>query len=182
MKNEIWKPVVWYEGLYEVSSAGNIRSIGRIDRLGRYKPATLRKKQLCSSGYHFIQFSDRNAIKKQILVHRVVASAFLESVEGKNEVNHKNGVKTDNRIENLEWVTRSQNNTHAIRTGLRQKLIVCGSRNTNSTITEDVARKIKLLYPDFSYTELAAMYGTTKAVVGSIIKGKTWKHVSTDII
>lgn len=91
---ETWKLV---NEKYEVSTVGNVRRIGKDENIN-----------LCANnaGYFTVY------IGKHVLVHRLVAMTFIPNPEGKKEVNHKNGIKTDNRVENLEWVTRSENLAH----------------------------------------------------------------------
>lgn len=99
---EIWADVEGFEGLYQVSDMGRIRSM----RTGK----VMSEKSLNGGGYVQKQLY-KNGVVKRAVVHRLVASAFVEG--SGPEVNHKNGCKTDNRAENLEWVTRSQNVSHA---------------------------------------------------------------------
>lgn len=114
---EIWKSVSGYEGIYEVSNAGRVRRNGRILKPWRTK-----------NGYiHVTLCSDKR--KKQVLVHRLVAKAFLEDIPGKDYVNHKNCNPSDNRVENLEWVTQSENVKYSYITGraknVARKRIAC---------------------------------------------------------
>lgn len=116
---EIWKDIAGYEGLYQISNFGTIKSLSREfyqpDRFGSiYKNRTRNKiliNNLSKKGYWCISLT-KNAQRKQFYVHRLIANAFIPKVEGKNYINHINGIKTDNRIENLEWCTISENNTH----------------------------------------------------------------------
>lgn len=98
-----WRPVFGYEGLYEVSSKGVIRST----KSGK----TLSIRSLAGSGYVKADLW-KNGARKQTYMHRVVAEAFFGPAAGM-EVNHKNGVKTDNRVSNLEWCSRSHNVNHS---------------------------------------------------------------------
>lgn len=97
MNTEVWKPVVGFEQFYEVSNMGNIRR-KKSGRLRRINYAQIYPTVLLSvNGKH-----------KTLRVHRLVATAFLEPVQGKTHVNHKNGNHRDNRVENLEFVTQAE--------------------------------------------------------------------------
>lgn len=146
---EVWKPLPGYEEEYEVSSSGRLKSLGRPRKVfgndWTYSPQPkiikLRPRKL--DGY--VQYSIRG---KLVLVHRAVAKAFIPNPENKPEVNHKNGVRHDNRVENLEWVTSSENNKHkfsvlgrkqkprhskpviCVETGIKYSSIIEASRQT----------------------------------------------------
>ena len=96
---EIWRDVVGYEGLYQVSNLGNVYSVRSKKIL---KPVTLK------IGYSTVVFPN----KTRVYIHRLVAQAFISNPENKREVNHKNGIRNDNRVDNLEWVTPSENIRH----------------------------------------------------------------------
>lgn len=119
---EIWKDVKGYKGFYEVSSMGRIRSIDHYVRSGlRFNSAVKKKGHILKqnakrNGYLTVDLSKGNKVKT-ISVHRIVAAAFLDPVDGKDFVNHKNLNKHDNRVENLEWCTRSENALHAVKNG-----------------------------------------------------------------
>lgn len=117
---EIWKPVVGYEEHYVVSSLGNVRSLDRVTyRDNGHGPHPTRikgrmMKQGIRSGYPYVNLCVDDKRKKRT-VHSLVAEAFLG--EG-DEVNHKDGNKLNNHVDNLEWCTRAENHRHALETGL----------------------------------------------------------------
>lgn len=114
---EIWKPVENYETYYQVSSHGRVRSLNKLINTGikhseqRLRKGKVLKPNLKRSGYLSVDLSKDNKVKTT-LMHRIVATAFIPNYDNKPQVNHKNGNKTDNRADNLEWATRSENQTH----------------------------------------------------------------------
>lgn len=114
MQEEIWEDIVGYEGLYQVSSLGRIKSFNYLHHAGKvgYSFGTRQKTGYYNFGLY------RNGIIKLLGVHRLVAKAFINNVNNKSVVNHINGNKSDNRSENLEWVTYRENYVHAVKTNL----------------------------------------------------------------
>ena len=111
---EIWKDIAGYEGLYQVSNLGNVKSLN-YHRSGNQKVLSPANGP---SGYFTVRLTkDGKGASK--FVHKLVAIAFLENQDGKLCVNHKDGNKHNNRLENLEWATHQENTVHALRTGLR---------------------------------------------------------------
>lgn len=124
MEEEIWKDVVGYEGLYQVSNLGNVRSLDRESE--HFNGVIVFHKGKVLNVHLHDGYSSVCLYKKEIIrgtlkknkyrttkVHRLVAQAFLPNSENKRCVNHINGIKTDNRVENLEWSTDSENQKHS---------------------------------------------------------------------
>ena len=111
---EIWKPIVGYEGFYEVSNIGRVRSLERKDCLGRTVKERILKQTVTHDGYLIVGLY-AGGKPKTLKVHRLVCEAFNDNRDEKPEVNHINEIKTDNRACNLEWCTRTGNNNHGTR-------------------------------------------------------------------
>lgn len=112
-----YKDIEGYEGLYQVSNKGTVISVPRLDRLGRKIGGKLLECTRHSGGYLRVCLYKEGS-KTYKYVHRLVALAFISNPEHKDQVNHINGEKTDNSVENLEWATSQENNIHAKSTGL----------------------------------------------------------------
>lgn len=115
--NEVWKDIECYEKIYQISNFGRIRRIIFVNNVVSKPKISYNKIQDNGKGYKVICLYKNNE-KKQLLVHRLVANAFIPKIKGKGFVNHKNGNKNDNRVENLEWCNQFENMQHAYKTGL----------------------------------------------------------------
>ena len=121
---EIWKDIAGYEGYYQVSNLGNVKSIERRTK-NSYRSRTgkcLVKQRILKfcvdpNGYNRVKLY-KDEQKKTLKVHRLVANAFHQNPENKPHVNHINAIRHDNRVENLEWATNSENIRHAFKIGL----------------------------------------------------------------
>ena len=170
---EEWKPIKEYEGLYEVSSRGRVKRLGRIvtDSLGRerlIKEIMLTPQVNIKTGYVYIHIGKREQ-RRLVSLHRLVAKAFIPKEEGKPYVNHIDGDKENNNVENLEWVTAQENTQHAYEKGLLKNY---GEGNGASVLTDEQAKRIRVLYRQKSYTqdELAELYGVSQGTVSYIVR------------
>lgn len=162
---------------YIISSYGRIFSVnylGVLDRVAELKYQISKKSGYCKIP---LVINGRN---RTLLVHRLVAISFIENPENKYAVNHINGVKTDNYIWNLEWVTSQENTIHAYNTGLIQ--VRCGEQIGDSKFnTSQIKHVCKLLQTTYkSYEEIANITGVTSTMVRNIKNGRSWKHISKD--
>lgn len=164
------KDIEGYEGLYAITEGGKIWSY---PKRGKHKGIWLRPFINTRTGYPCVELLNRPKP-----VHRLVAITFIPNSRKLPEVNHKNGNKLDFSIQNLEWVTRSENIVHAFRTGLM--VARKGTEVHTAKLDEEKVREIRLLYQsgDFTYREIGEMFGVYHSVISNIINGHYWKHVS----
>lgn len=176
-QEEIWKDVVGYEGYYQVSNLGNARSLDRIiinkdgvPKITRGMNLKLRNRQ----GYLFID-TYINLRSKTTRVHRLVAEAFIPNSHNKPHVNHINGIKTDNRVENLEWCTMKENMVHASQIGLVSK----GEKIHSSKLTNEIVIKIReLSCQGMTAPQIEKEIGIIKPCqINAIIRREAWKHI-----
>ena len=142
---EEWRDIKGYEGLYKVSNYGRVKSVERTIK-GRHFQGKILKGGKFSNGYLFVCLR-KNGENKNHLTHRLVASAFLENHMSFTDVNHKDGNKTNNHVDNLEWCSRSYNLEHAVKIGLmpsqckirRSVTVKCGEKIVTFETMKDCA-------------------------------------------
>jgi hypothetical protein len=168
--NETYVDIPNTDGAYSVSNLGKVRSNG-FGRSRNRRPRTM-SPGLTGSGYRSVIFSI-NGAKTWRMVHRLVASAFVPNADQKEQVNHINGVKTDNRAENLEWVTPAENTRHSIRTGLARSQHGEGNRMAKLTAKE-ASQIMGLRGSGMPQRKIAAMFGVSSKTVSKIQCGNGW--------
>lgn len=174
---EIWKDVVGYEGVYQVSSYGRVKRIGAAP--GAQVGRILKLQFNPSNGGMQVRlcWHSKHTTEK---VHRLVAEAFLDKPTPEhNEVNHKNGNRKDNRVENLEWVTRSENIRHSYDVLGRKRSDLRGEQIGNSKLTRKEVKQIRALYSTGEWTqeELAEKFGVSQVLISKIVRGELWSHI-----
>lgn len=172
LPHEEWRDVVGYEGLYQVSNLGRVKSFHR----GKVH---LLKYQLDSQGYVIVTLC-RNGHQKRAKVHILIAQAFIPNPENKPFINHIDGNKANPHISNLEWVTQSENMLHAFRIGLKKS--VAGSKNGKAKLTDDDIRYIRNYYKKgshyFGLKALARKFNVSLTTISRIVKGKHYKNIT----
>lgn len=124
---EVWKDIAGYEGLYQISNLGNVKSLN-YNHTGNPKLLSIKNG---AGGYKFVTLCN-NGVHKNRTIHILVAKAFIENKNSKPCVNHINGDKSNNTVKNLEWVAYSENTRHAIRTNLRADSYMRGVKGKNN--------------------------------------------------
>lgn len=163
---EIWKDIKGYENKYRISNYGNVKSLPKTKKEKLLNP--IKQK----TGYLLIDLS-LNGISKKYLVHRLVAEAFISNPENKPQVNHINGIKTDNRLENLEWNTCSENQKHSIKIGLRTAK---GIKNSQCKLNTNIV--LNILNDKRQYKCISLEYGISISTISDIKRGYSWTHVT----
>lgn len=175
--NEQWRDIPGWEGWYQVSSHGNVRSLPRVmvrkDR--RLCMARGRQLALINKGPYKRVNLYRIGAYESPLVHSLVARAFLPNPECKPQVNHINGVQWDNRVDNLEWATSSENMSHASRCGL------LGTVGESSHFAKLSAAQVVEIRAQFaggiSQRAIARDFGISQSQVSRIASGRDWKSL-----
>lgn len=176
---EIWKPIPGFEGLYEASNLGRIQSLTRdvLCKNGVTKRFNGKIIVPCMSntGYLTVQLC-KNGKAVRYLIHRLVAMAFLPTDDTSQEVNHIDGTKSNNQLNNLEWVCRDKNIRHAMNMGLIRN---SGESNPAAKIKERQALEIKELLRTYIHPkEIAEVVGVQEGTIIDLQKGRTWSHIS----
>ena len=170
MKKELWKSVVGFEGKYEVSDAGEVRSL----------PAFSRRKYLHSlsqaedkDGYLVVGLADQGRSRTRRVHHLVLEAFHGPRPSSRHQCRHLNGDSQDNRADNLAWGTAKDNAQDAILHGTRPR----GEAVHNSKLTEKQVVTARLLYKGgFTYKELAKRFAVAIPTIMAAVEGETWAH------
>lgn len=157
--NEIWRDIRGYDGKYKISNFGNVMSFARC----KHGKRLVNRKH--NMGYRRVILSI-NCKTEDFLIHRLVANEFIPNYECKPYVNHMDGNKSNNTVDNLEWATASENNSHAYKIGL--------SKMPLTKLTMSEVMSIHALSFDFSVVQLSMMFDVCESNVYSILNGSRW--------
>lgn len=166
---EIWKDIEKYEGKYKVSSYGNVKNV-RNNKILKFNKSPF---------YYQVALSVDGA-RKCIKIHRLVASAFIKNEHNKPEVNHIDGNRYNNRVENLEWVTAKENSIHSYVNGLGKKPPTkYGEDCKSSKLKINQVKEIRNKYANgnYSFVQLAKEYNVSDTNITAIIKRKIWAQI-----
>lgn len=180
---EIWKDVKEYEGIYQVSNLGRVKALERTWYSGRNgctkktKPEHIMKYRLAkNTGYCLLKLV-KNGVEKHVFVHRLVAETFISNPNNLPEVNHIDGNKENNCVDNLEWCTEKENISHAIKNKLR---IIDGCNNWQAKMSPEDVIFIRANYKPrdkkFGRKALAKRFKCSVSIISNIIAKKTYKN------
>jgi len=174
---EIWKEAIGFNGEYLVSNLGNVMSYKPTNWVSKEKKYKMLKPNLSKQGYLRLMTS-MNSENKYYFVHRLVLEAFIPKPSENSIVNHLNSIKTDNRLENLEWCTQSENIKHAYKNGFKKPKL--GVELSHTKLTNENVLEIKKLYRNgIRAIDIHRNYAFNcgYSTITQITSGKTWKHI-----
>lgn len=181
---EVWKAIPGYDGYYEASNTGIIRSIDRIVPHGIHgtckQKGRVLKYALDAKGYPRVALSDGTSLRTYT-IHRLIALTFMGPRPEGYQINHISGIKTDNSAANLEYCTQSENALHSFRIGLQKPKP--GSLNPHAKLTEEQVRTIRTIAARggryYGRKQLAQRFGVSECTIKEVVTGNKggWKHV-----
>lgn len=185
---EIWKPFKSHKGLYEVSNLGRVKRLRQVRTFrnqftewSKEVPEYVFSPCKDSKGYFQVLLSlDSRRVAR---VHRLVAEAFIPNPEGKPCVNHKDGNKLNNKVENLEWCTISENNQHTYDNNSRDGSKINGESNFNNKLTMEEVEKIWDLLGSSNYSQqkIAEMFDVKQITISNIKTKRSWKWLTDEL-
>jgi len=179
MNSEKWKDIKNYEGYYQVSNKGKVRGVARLINGGgsqnkRFIKEKVLKNHVKQNGYCQVRLT-KDGISKDFLVHRLVAISFKGTIEGSPHVNHIDGNKQNNKLDNLEWCNTFENMQHAFDIGLVDNR---GIKSPNNKYSEaQILLVKKLLQEGHSNVTISKMTGVNRTTVYRVKIGKQWSHL-----
>lgn len=164
-----WKDIPGYEGLYQVSDQGKVRSLGRLNAYGRRIKGRELSQINATRGYLQVKLC-KDGLQSTRKIHVLVASAFIGDRPDGNHVRHLNGIKKDNRVVNLAYGSPAENGKD-----MRRHLTLAGENHSQSKLSEkDV---VTIRKSDIPRNQLADKYGVTYATITDVQLGRSWRHI-----
>ena len=173
---EVWKDIKGFEGKYQISTLGNVRGLERLVPVNggiKLYPERLLNPSKEKDKYKYITLWHQSK-SKSFFVHRLVAMAFIDNPNDYPSVNHIDGCKDNNCVENLEWCTHKQNSMHALKIGLRKT----GEDHHGAKLKNAQVRMIpELLEKGFSQKAISVMYGVSYSTIKNVCQKRKWQYL-----
>lgn len=176
---EIWKDVVGYEGLYQVSNLGHILSLQRVQTMSNMVQRTIKQRVLkptpSEKGYLTVHLVSQDGSRKRLKIHRLVAQAFCENPLDLDIVNHIDNDRTNNQSENLEWVTQKDNVEHCIKHNRHKTQNQWGENNSSAKLSIKIVLQIRKLHNQGkSCAVISDLTSVSSKRVSSVIRKESW--------
>lgn len=159
-----WKDIPGFNGDYQINRVGQVKMREKVLWNGRIMPEKIMSSKITQNGYKRIGLRE-NGTRRHYSIHRLIALTFIPNPQNKPQVNHKNGIKTDNRVDNLEWVTQAENMQHAMKIGTHK-------------IQGPESKRAKLTWRQINEIKKLRRTGATLQAIGDrfkVTKGTIWK-------
>jgi len=169
MGKKIWRDILGYKGVYQINDLAFVKSLKR----PRGKRDKIISSCVAQTGYKTVVLF-KNSVRKIYLLHRLIAMAFIPNPENKPCINHKDGNKLNNSLDNLEWCTRAENNQHAFRNGLINK---SGEKCNLSKLKSYQVLEIRKLLKKYKQKDIARKFHIDQSTVSYIKTKRLWAHL-----
>lgn len=171
----MWKDIKGFEGYYQISEYGEVKSLSRY--IQKYGKKHLTKDKIlkpykAGRGYFAVSFRKNNKTYRKY-IHQLVGECYVNNINNLPILNHKDGNKENNYYRNLEWTTYSGNNQHAYDSNLKDR----GEKFYNAILSENDVKEILNNGKYTTYQNIADKYGVSKATIRDVLIRKTWKHI-----
>lgn len=180
MTEEIWKDVPGYEGLYKVSSLGNVMSFQTEGLFGKGNTGRMMAQHPDKCGYMYVELRSKPKKRLKVSVHRLVAITFIPNPENLPQVNHRDEIRDHNNVDNLEWCSVLYNQRYGHRRE-RSSISSTGENNARAILTEKDVLEIRRTYipgdKKYGVRGLSEKYGVAYVTIQKIVQGKLWKHL-----
>ena len=171
---EIWKDITGYDGVYQISNYGRVRRFWKKSQWNPEGKLKMLKVSIGERGYQCVNLY-KNGKRTTCKIHRLVSFEFIENTLNKPQVNHIDGNKINNHVDNLEWCTCSENLKHAYKTGLKKFTgKIYGEKNGRSKLTQKQVDQIRELKGLKTQKQISKMFNISQSTISCIHTGKNW--------
>jgi len=181
LENEVWEDIEEFKGVYQVSNLGRVKSLDKyVKNRSGIDSTKIVGKILSQKTSKFGYKSAGLCVKQKVswrLIHRLVAIAFLPNPLNLSDVNHVDGIKSNNFVENLEWLSKGDNQRHAYKLGLKNQ---DGTKNPKAKLNDEQVLEIRRTYKEgnLSQRKIGEIYNVSRALIGYIVRNQIWNNIN----